>query len=518
MMTYPTTLTKLLDDATTAHPHALAIVDGGNSLTFAELKADALERAQFLRLLQPNIERVAIIAENSAAMVGQIYGVALAGATTVMINARLQPMEQRILLERSKATCWIGDAPLLEELKTHKTLPTGVVVADLQSAKAPVEGSFEPAPVDAHDPAWLLYTSGTTGVPKGVLLSHGNLLAGAANAGAARQLEEDEVLGLPFPLFHIAATNLLMCHLVHRPVILIAGFEPEEVSRLIELHKITSLSLAPTMVRRLVDFQTRSPTDLSSLRTIYYGAAPITPSLLREANEALKCSFSQGYGMTEASGNAVFLDAVAHRRGLEGDVDLLTQAGSPGPLTTLRIVNDAGQEVPSGVIGEVTLAGPQITAGYDPEEAVPEAEFCLGGGFRTGDLGVLDENGILRIVDRKKDIIITGGENVSSVEVEQALCELPEVRTAAVVARPDPHWGEAIVAVVVPTKEPFDERHVRQVLRTRLARFKQPKHYVVIDELLTNATGKIDKVALRALVLNASSPENAHEPPGSTEK
>ena len=508
MNNYPKTLTELLDVATATYPQSLALVDGQTSWTFAELTANAFERAQFLRQQETAPQRVAIIAENSADMVGQIYGVALSGATAVMINARLKPREQRVLLERSKATCWVGDAPFIEALLELGPLPWGVKATDLETARTAVEGTFEPAQLDVDGPGWLLYTSGTTGVPKGVLLSQGNLLAGAANAGAARQLGEDEVLGLPFPLFHIAATNLLMCHLVGRPVILITGFEPDVVSRLIEQNKITSLSLAPTMVRRLVDYQATSPTDLSTLRTIYYGAAPITPSLLREASDVLKCSFSQGYGMTEASGNAVFLDAVAHRRGLEGEPELLTQAGSPGPLTTLRIVDETGREVPVGVIGEVTLAGPQITSGYDPEEGVAEAEFCLGGGFRTGDLGVLNESGVLRIVDRKKDIIITGGENVSSVEVEQALCELPEIRAAAVVARPDPHWGEAIVAVVVSTEVPFDEDQVRKVLRSRLAPFKQPKDYVLIDHLLVNATGKVDKVALRALVLNASTADD----------
>jgi acyl-CoA synthetase (AMP-forming)/AMP-acid ligase II len=253
------------------------------------------------------------------------------------------------------------------------------------------------------------------------------------------------------------------------------------------------------MIRRLVDFQQVTPTDLSTLKTIYYGAAPITPSLLSQASHVLGCAFSQGYGMTEAAGNAVFLDGDAHAKGLSSDETLLSKAGIAGAMTILRVVDDQGLDVPPGELGEITLAGPQVFSNYEPEEGVSEAAFDAYGGFRTGDLGTLNSDGLLQVVDRKKDIIITGGENVSSLEVESALSGHPMVKAIAVVSRPHPEWGEEIVAVVVPG-DPFEEIEVRAFAREHLSGFKRPKIYVIVDQLRVNASGKVDKKELRRLV------------------
>ena len=499
MTSRPTTLGELLTAAAEQAPDTTAIVDANGSLTFEELLGATLLRASLLTALDLGGQRVALISENSADMVAQIYANALAGVTTIFINARLQPHEQVAQLRRSGAALWIGDDHAVDGLSNEIGETTDVQLLSLAAARPASLEQYPHPVVRAEDPAWLLYTSGTTGRSKGVVLTHANVVAAAENAGVARRFSSDEVLGLPFPLFHIAATNLLIAHLNHRPVVLISGFEPAEVATLIERYKITALSLAPTMVRRLIDYQRRAGADLSSLRTVYYGAAPITPALLREAHDVLGCEFSQSYGMTEAAGMAVFLDADAHRRGLAGEPERLTQAGMPGPHITLRIVDDDGNQVPPGIIGEISLSGPQIFSDYDEESDVARAERCRSGGFRSGDMGVIDANGALRVVDRKKDIIITGGENVSSLEVEAALCSHPSISAAAVVSRPDPEWGEAIVAAVVPTDGTFDEGAVRAFCRDALAGFKRPKTYLVVDALPVNATGKIDKVAIRRL-------------------
>ncbi len=492
----PQSLAELLDQAVTNSPHGISLISGEVHWTFADLDRDSEQRAHFTNAHVEIGGRVAIISENCLEMVSQFYASSKAHVTSVMINARLLPAEQLGLLARSRATVWLGDEACISALAP--LAPREVTLATWAEALAESSEPREDFDKGAL-PAWLLYTSGTTGTAKGVPLSSTNLIAAAANAGVARHFGDQEVLGLPFPLFHIAATNLLMAHLRARPVVLIKGFEPDMVSALIAKHEITALSLAPTMIRRIVDFQQESPTDLSTLKTIYYGAAPITPSLVSEASRVLSCSFSQGYGMTEAAGNAVFLDGEAHQRGLEGDVALLSKAGVAGTLTTVRVVDDDGHEVTPGAHGEITLAGPQVFAGYELEDGVSEATFDAYGGFRTGDLGTLSANGYLQLVDRKKDIIITGGENVSSLEVESALCEHDMVKAIAVVGRPHRQWGEEIVAVVVGAAD-FDEGEVRAFARERLSGFKRPKVYVLVEALAVNATGKIDKRALRDLV------------------
>ena len=493
----PASLADLLSHAVANAPEATSLIDGDVHWTFADLDLDATKRTSFTTTHVEVGGRVAIISENCPEMVSQFYASSKANVTSVMINARLLPSEQLELLERSRATLWLGDETSIAALRP--LAPTSITLATWSDAQSDT-GEFRERLRHPDFPAWLLYTSGTTGKSKGVPLSDANLITAAANAGIARNFSNSEVLGLPFPLFHIAATNLLMAHLQARPVVLIKGFEPQVVSELIARHQITALSLAPTMIRRLVDFQHAAPTDLSTLKTIYYGAAPITPSLLSEASQVLGCAFSQGYGMTEAAGNAVFLDGDAHAKGLSSDETLLSKAGIAGSTTILRVVDESGVEVEPGVLGEITLAGPQVFSDYEPEEGVSEAAFDTYGGFRTGDLGTLTADGLLQVVDRKKDIIITGGENVSSLEVESALSAHEMIHAVAVVGRPHPEWGEEIVAVVVPSPE-FDEGAVRSFVKEHLSGFKRPKTYVVVEALAVNATGKIDKRALRELVL-----------------
>lgn len=492
----PTTLVDVLERAAERAPTTLAVIDGTTSWTFTELRLEAITRAQGLLEMGGASNRVALLAENSVAMVAHLYAAAYAGIQTVLLNARLLPAEQAALLQRSRSSAVVGDASLVDHLR--ELLPSHVTTADLALAPRNPSASL-PVPPVATDPAWLLYTSGTTGISKGAVLTHTNLLAAADSARLARGFAGDDVLGLPFPLFHVAATNLLMAHLAARPVVLITGFDPTVVAATVAEHRVTALSMAPTMIRRLVDHVANHDVDLPSLRTVYYGAAPITPALLAEASAALGCDFAQGYGMTEAAGNAVFLDAAAHRRGLAEEPALLRCAGRAGNGVVVEVVDDAGDPVLDGHVGEVTLRGPQVFAGYDPEPLVPPASFTGNGGFRTGDVGILDA-GVLRIVDRKKDVVITGGENVSSLAVEAVLSRGAGVAQVAVVGRPDPEWGEAIVAVVVASPRGLDLDRLRSFARAELAPFERPKEYVVVDTLPVNATGKVDKVALRAMV------------------
>jgi acyl-CoA synthetase (AMP-forming)/AMP-acid ligase II len=255
------------------------------------------------------------------------------------------------------------------------------------------------------------------------------------------------------------------------------------------------------MLAMLLDHPRRGDHDISTLRTVSYGAAAMPLDLLRRSFAELpEVGLAQGYGMTELSGNAVFLSPEDHRRAASTDPDLLTAAGRPAPMTALRIRSEDGTEAPVGEPGEILVRGDQVCAGYfdDPEAS---AAAMVDGWLHTGDVGRIDDRGYLHVVDRLKDIIITGGENVSSREVEDALGTHPAVRSVAVVGRPDDRWGELVVAVVVlrggavpPTLEELRDRC------TTLAGFKHPRDLLVVEELPTNASGKIDKVALRSIV------------------
>lgn len=513
-------LHEILDNAARTEPDAAALVADGRRWSFAELRADVQSLAENLaQLLEPG-ERVAVVAENRAAYVAALYAVPAAGGILVFGNTRHTPGELAEVVHRCGATVLIGTADHLERLAepelptvTHRIClddrtPGALGVSELlasnparePSSAAATEPASSAATSHAGDVAWLLFTSGTTGRAKGAMLTHRSLIAAALNTTMARPVADDEVYLFPFPLFHIAAYNVLHHHLRRRTVVLLPRFEPVEVMATIERERVTSVSLAPTMLAMLLDHSDRHRYDLSSLRTVSYGAAAMPRNLLHRAlAEWPTVGLAQGYGMTELSGNAVFLSPEDHRRAADDDPDLLTAAGRPAPLAALRIVDDRGSDVAPGEIGEILVRGDQVCAGYwrDPDAT---AAAIANGWLHTGDVGRIDRRGFLHVVDRKKDIIITGGENVSSREVEDALGTHPGVTSVAIIGVADDTWGERVVAAVVPADP--NAPPTLQDLRSHvahLAGFKHPRAVMVIGTLPTNASGKVDKVALRAL-------------------
>ncbi|MBK6669814.1 MAG: AMP-binding protein [Actinobacteria bacterium] len=298
----------------------------------------------------------------------------------------------------------------------------------------------------------------------------------------ARPLADDDVYLFPFPLFHVAAYNVIHAHLRGRPVVLVARFDAAEVAALIERHRVTNISLAPTMIAMLLDHPAARRHDLSSLRVVAYGASAIPLPLLRRGLDELGCGFAQGYGMTELSGNAVFLTPDDHRRAAADRPDLLTAAGRPGPLAAIRLADD----------GEIEVRADQVIPGYWNRPDATADAFTADGWFRTGDIGRIDAEGYLSIVDRAKDIIVTGGENVASREVEDALAEHPDVAAVAVVGVAHPRWGEQVVAVATAADgATIDADAVLEWARGRLAGFKRPKALLVRDALPVNASGKV---------------------------
>ncbi|NCY16337.1 MAG: AMP-dependent synthetase [Actinobacteria bacterium] len=468
-------------------PDSIALIDGDHRSTFAEL-ADRIARSVGLlaELTRPG-DRVAVIGANHHGWIDLYYAAPAAGCVLVFLNHRLASNEIAGLIDRSGATVVVGERMQLERLDLDDLISTDWEEWELDLATA--------APVDlfSNDPdavAWLLFTSGTTAAPKGAMLTHRNVLAAVDASTAARPVDVDDVYLFPFPLCHVAGYNVVHRHASGRPVVLMDRFDAAGFCTAVQRHRVTSTSLAATMVASLLDHLEAHPDEVASLgtlRSIAYGASPMSATLLRRTHDLLGVDFAQGYGMTELAGNAVFLDADAHRQGLAGDADLLRAAGRAAPGVEIRLAED----------GEILVRADQVMAGYWHDEDATAAAMA-DGWLHTGDIGRFDDRGLLHIIDRSKDIIITGGENVSSREVEDVLIAADGVDRVAVVGVPDPHWGEMVCAVVV-ARDPgsFDEAAMLARARGLLAGFKIPRRVVLVGELPMNASGKVLKNELR---------------------
>lgn len=498
-------LHEVLARACNEQAGAIALIDHDREFSYAELHERACRAAAVIASVTAPGDRVLVVGENHWSWVDAYYGVPLASRILVFGNPRLAPPELHALLERSGATVLVGPRAELERI--GQLPPNVTTTIDLDQWDAAIEAVEGPGITTASpsasidDPAWIIYTSGTTGRSKGAVLTHRSVLAAVRATDACRVIAADDVYLLPFPLCHVAGYNVVHHHARGRPVVLMPRFDPAGFVDTVARHHVTSASLAATMLHGLLGYLDEHPDrrgQLASLRLIAYGAAPMPTPLLQRAHATLGVDFTQGYGMTELSGNAVFLDVEAHRRGLTAEGHLLRTAGRPAPGVTVRVVDDDGTPLPVGTPGEIVVRAEQVMAGYWEE---PEAtEVALAGGWlHTGDVGQFDGDGFLTIVDRKKDVIVTGGENVSSLEVEQVLHTVAGVGEVAVVGVPDPHWGENVCAVVVPRRgETVDPEALVAAARERLAGFKVPRHVVITDALPKNATGKIVKADVRA--------------------
>ena len=498
-------LHDVLARGTAAHPDAPALVDGDRASTFAELGARVAATAAFVESATRPGARVAFVGENHWSWVDAYYGVPRAGRVLVFCNHRLAPPELRSVLERSGATMLVGPRDELDRIDPGSTSVTRALDLDewerAVTSASPEAGHGLALPRSDREAAWIIYTSGTTGRSKGAVLTHRSLLAAVRATDECRVIAPDDVYLLPFPLCHIAGYNVVHHHARGIPVVLMPRFDPADFVAGVARHRVTSASLAATMLHSLLEHLEEHPEQLArlaTLRLVAYGAAPMPTPLLRRAHAVLGIDFTQGYGMTELSGNAVFLDVDAHRRGLAGDDALLRTAGRPAPGVEVRVVDPEDRALPTGAAGEIVVRAEQVMDRYWEEPAATAT--TLGGGWlHTGDVGRFDAAGNLSIVDRTKDVIVTGGENVSSLEVEQVLHTVPTVGEVAVVGVPDPRWGENVCAVVVPRPgATVDPDALVDAARAQLAGFKVPRHVVVTDALPKNATGKVVKAESRA--------------------
>ncbi|GAA4748603.1 long-chain fatty acid--CoA ligase [Gordonia alkaliphila] len=477
-------------------PDAIALIDAttGATTTYAQLAADSARRAAALRARGVRRgDRVMMIGLNSTAQLATMFAVARLAAISVPVNFRLSPGEVAYLISDATPTLLLHDDMFAELAATAaEQAPRAVDLVHLDALEAPEEVFAPEDPVTADDVAMLMYTSGTTGKPKGAMLTHGNFEWNAINMLVAGEgmTPRDKTLAVA-PLFHIGGLSLYVLPLLYTggTIVVAPAFDPAAALKLLEAHKVTVHFMVPAMwdaMRKVPNFDDH---DLSSLRTLLCGGAPC-PLPVIDFYQGKGLTFMEGFGMTELAPAAMILEAQYVR----------THAGSVGrPVfhDDVRIVDGDDRDVATGEVGELLMAGPNVFAGY---WGLPEvtAHDMRGGWFHTGDLARMDADGFITLVDRKKDMIVTGGENVYPIEVEQVLLSHPDVDDAAVIGLPDPKWGEGVTAVVsLRAQASVSADDLLAYCRDRIAHFKSPRRIEFLDVLPRNATGKLLKRTLR---------------------
>lgn len=469
-------------------PDRVAIVYDGREWTYRELHERVLGLAHGLRGLGVGRgDRVAYVGPNHPSYLETLFAAGTIGAVFVPLNMRLAAAE----LGDQLADC---GARVLIHAPQHAGLPVPVAVGlDTGYEDLVAGGGTEPIdePVGHDDLALIMYTSGTTGRAKGAVLRHGNITWNAINVLVDADLSSDEVTLISAPLFHTAGLNMncMPTLLKGGRVVLEAQFDPRRTLELVARHRVTLMFGVPAMFNAIADEPGFATADLSSVRTLMCGGAPVPEAIIRRYLDR-GLTFVQGYGMTEASPGTLLLDRA----------QALTKAGSAGVphfFTDVRVARPDGTEAEPGERGEVVVLGPNVMAGYwgRPEAT---AEVLRDGWFHSGDVAVSDEDGYISIVDRLKDMIISGGENIYPAEVENALADHPAVADAAVIGVPDEKWGEVGRAIVVlrpGAQAGADELH--EFLLGRIAKYKIPKSYRFVAQLPRTATGKILRKQLR---------------------
>ncbi len=501
-------LTQGLHRAVQQQPDEIMTVFGERRRTVREVVGRVARLAGALR--ETGVrggDRVAMLSLNSDRYHEYLLAVPWADAVLNPVNTRWSAAEISYSLRDSGSRALLVDdafAPLVPELREacpelatvihagDSPAPEGIPgYEDLVAAADPVRDARR----GGSDLAGLFYTGGTTGFPRGVMLSHDNLGVSWLGSAASGTLVRPGSRTLHVaPMFHLA--DLLSWGatvLVGGSHVMLPAFDPVAVFSAVAEHRVSYTLLVPTMIQLLVDHPEVTRYDLTSLQAVLYGASPIPQAVLERAMKALPAaSFTQAYGMTELSPVATLLSPADHEAG-----DVLRSAGRAAPHAEVRVVDSDDAEVPSGTVGEIAVRGGHVMLGYwnKPEET---AAAIRDGWMHTGDGGYLDERGYLYIVDRLKDMIISGGENVYSAEVENAIASHPAVAQCAVIGVPDPHWGERVHAVIVPKPDAtvtLDD--LRDHVKGRIAGYKAPRSLEIAGTLPVSGAGKILKRELR---------------------
>ncbi len=493
------------------YPDTPALKMGERQLSFAQLDADVNRLAN--GLLANGLgagSRLALLAKNCIEYPQLVLACAKAGITLVPLNYRLAPAELAYIVQQSDASAVVaGDEELRANIDAIDALDGVRNYYSLANTDSKWQPFNELYSDDTHAPAvtldedsviYQMYTSGTTGLPKGVMVSHRQIvpIVSMMNSIPPRRQVGDYGL-MPLPLFHVAGLAAAVVWLsTGMTVELMADFDPVGLVKTIVAQQQVDLVLVPAMIQAILAFVPNiADYDFTPLKRIVYGASPISAEVLRQAIAVFDCDFVQGFGMTEVSGMVLTLQAADHRRALAGEEQLLRSCGRPLPGVSLKVIDDDGRELPAGETGELLIRTPSAMQGYykQPEKT---AETIQHGWLHTGDGGYVDAEGFFYIRDRIKDMIVSGGENVYPAEIENVLFSHPAVQDATVIGIPDERFGEAPLAfcVLAPDAE-LDAGQLESFCRERLAGYKVPRHYEFISEIPRNPSGKVLKRVLR---------------------
>lgn len=503
-------LSELLKERAQKHPTRTAMIFQGRETSYGVLDARASQVAN--ALIDAGVEqrsRIAYLGKNSDLYFELMFGAVRAGAVFVAINWRLAPPEVAYVLQDSESVLLFvekdflpvvervrNDLPLLREVIVMDDPAAGYVDftawRDQQSARDPK------TPVGKNDPVLQMYTSGTTGHPKGVMITNIGVSALRVTEGQDGDWAvwgDDEICLVSMPIFHVSGTCFAIWgfHTGATNVILPQADADAIVDAIVN-HRVTKLLIVPALIQMILERPDIDKVDLTSVRTLYYGASPISGDLLARSLAVFGCNFVQLYGMTETSGTIAHLGPDQH------DVKGTPRMASCGRAVAgveIRIVDENGRTLPPREIGEIVIKSPTIMLGYWRKEEATQ-EVLRDGWYYSGDTGYLDEDGYLYICDRIKDMIVSGGENVYPAEVEKALQSHPAVREVAVIGVPDKKWGEAVKAVIAlkPGATATAEELIAYA-RTLIAGYKVPKSIDFMDSLPRNAAGKILRRELR---------------------
>jgi fatty-acyl-CoA synthase len=498
----------LLGERARLTPEKTALVwdVSGERISYGEMDRRASAAAAAIRgeLELAKGDRYAVLSSNRVEVVDLFLAAAKSGAVFVPLSTRATPHElegivadcapsvlfygpeQRATLEAFRTKADVGSFVALGE----KARPDDLSWSELVSQQRDPLGRLETC--EGEDPFCLLYTSGTTGRPKGAIVPHRMIAWNAINTALGWQLREDDVAPINTPLYHAGGLTVFITPLIAigGTCVLMPGFDPSATWRAIERHGCTVVLGVPTIFRMLRDAPEFETVDLSRVRWMISGGAPLPVSLVEEYRSR-GVVLKQGFGMTEVGVNCFAMTS--------GEaLSKVGSVGKPFPWTEARIAAEDGADLPPGEVGELWLRGPHVCSGYWNDPVETRAAFGPDGWFKTGDLARRDEDGFYFIAGRKKEIFISGGVNVSPLEVEAELLQHPQVADAAVVGIPDPVWGEIGAAFVVPREgAAVSSEELAGFLGARLAKLKIPKRFELVAELPRTAYGKVLKAELR---------------------
>jgi long-chain acyl-CoA synthetase len=501
------TLAAVVRTHARSRPERPALTYEGRTCTYGQLDARSSRVAR--ALLHDGVQagdRVAILDKNSPEFFELQFGAAKVGAVMVAVNWRLSPREIAFILEDAGARVLVvADefVPAVDAVRDQLgSLRRVVIVGDAYERWIAEQPPDDPGHVArADDVGVQFYTSGTTGLPKGVMLAHRSLFGLMDSVADEWEMDEDAVAMVAMPLFHVAGAGWALCGLTlgaHN--VLIRDVDLARILEDLQRYGVTHTVFVPAVLQFLLITPGIDTADFSALRHVIYGASPISEDVLVRSIERFGCAFSQAYGLTETNGAVIVLRPADH------DVDgpnrhRLRAAGVPLPGVEVRVVDHADGALPPGEVGEVWLRSGQNMVGYWNRPGETAAALTPDGWLRTGDAGYLDADGYLYIHDRVKDMIVTGGENVYPAEIESVLMSHPAVADAAVIGVPDDRWGETVKAVVVRAPgdagNSLDDQSVIEYCRGELAHYKCPTSVDWVDALPRNPSGKILKRELR---------------------